>query len=166
MRRIHHRVAVLGLAFTALLAGCDPQRISELEEGVATEADVRAKFGEPAAVYGEEGGARTFEYPRQPAGQVNYMITIGTDGKMTALRQVLKPSNFAKVESGWDKAQVRRLLGLPAKTMRYELKNEEVWDWRFADGQEAKLFSVTFDNDGRVKSSATTIDPVALGHKG
>jgi outer membrane protein assembly factor BamE (lipoprotein component of BamABCDE complex) len=166
MRRISHGLAAFGLAASALLAGCDPQRISELEEGVATEADVRAKFGAPAAVYTAENGARTFEYPRQPAGQVNYMITIGADGKMSALRQVLKPSNFAKVEPGWDKAQVRRLLGLPAKTMTYELKSEEVWDWRFADGQEAKLFSVTFDRDGRVTSTATTPDPMALNQKG
>lgn len=166
MQKFSRRVVVLGLGLTALLAGCDPQRISELEEGVATEADVRARFGQPAAIYNEENGARTFEYPRQPAGQVNYMITVGTDGKMSALRQVLKPSNFAKVETGWDKAQVRRLLGLPAKTMRYELKNEEVWDWRFADGQENKMFSVTFDNDGRVKSSATGLDDSELRHKG
>lgn len=166
MRSISHTAAALGLALAALLSGCDPQRISELEEGVATEADVRARFGEPAAIYTEEGGARTFEYPRQPAGQVNYMITVGTDGKMSSLRQVLKPSNFAKIEPGWDKAQVRRLLGRPAKTMRYELKNEEIWDWRFADGQEAKLFSVSFDQDGRVTSSATTPDASALNQKG
>ena len=166
MRRTSYRWVAWGLVFAALLAGCDPQRISELEEGVATEADVRARFGEPVAIYTEENGARTFEYPRQPAGQVNYMITIGADGKMSALRQVLKPSNFAKVEPGWDKAQVRRLLGLPAKTMTYELKSEEVWDWRFADGQEAKLFSVTFDRDGRVTSTATTPDPMALNQKG
>ena len=150
----------------AALSGCDPQRISELEEGVATEADVRGKFGEPAAVYADDSGARTFEYPRQPAGQVNYMITIGADGKMSALRQVLKPANFAKIEPGWDKAQVRRLLGLPAKTQRFELKQEEVWDWRFADGQENKLFSVTFDTLGRVTSSATTSDGRDLGQKG
>ena len=159
MRKVTHAVLALGLALSGLLAACDPQRISELEEGVATEADVRARFGEPVAIYTEENGARTFEYPRQPAGQVNYMITVGTDGKMSALRQVLKPSNFAKVEPGWDKAQVRRLLGLPAKAMRYELKREEIWDWRFADGQEAKMFSVTFDRDGRVTSTGYTVDP-------
>lgn len=166
MRKISVGMGVVGLVLVGLLAGCDPQRISELEEGVATEADVRAKFGEPAAVYAEENGARTFEYPRQPAGQVNYMITVGTDGKMSALRQVLKPASFVKVEAGWDKAQVRRLLGLPAKTMRYALKNEEVWDWRFLDGQENKMFSVTFDNDGRVKSTATNLDDSELRHKG
>ena len=165
--RFPGRLSVSRLAAVAMLAsalaGCDPQRISELEEGVASEADVRARFGEPMAIYGEDNGARTFEYPRQPAGQVNYMITIGADGKMSALRQVLKPSNFVKVVPGWDKAQVRRLLGLPAKTQRFELKQEEVWDWRFADGQENKRFSVTFDTLGRVTSSATTLDAAELG---
>ena len=154
------------LALCLGLAGCDPKRISELEEGVATEADVRTKFGAPVAVYDEEGGARTFEYPRQPAGQVNYMITIGTDGKMSALRQVIKPANFAKIEPGWSRAQVRRLLGLPAKMQRFELKQEEIWDWRFADGQESKLFSVTFDREGRVTSTSTALDPLELNQKG
>lgn len=154
----------VGFGLTALLAACDPQRISELEEGVATEADVRARFGEPEAVYAEENGSRTFEYPRQPAGQVNYMITVGPDGKMSALRQVLKPVNFEKIVPGWDKSQVRRLLGRPAKTVRYALKNEEVWDWRFVDNQLPKLFSVSFDPDGRVVSSATADDSPDMKH--
>lgn len=58
---------------------------------------------------------------------------------------------------------MRRLLGLPAKTQRYELTQEEVWDWRFNDVEENKLFSVTFDADGRVTSTATTIDPKEMG---
>lgn len=149
----------VAMAVSLCLAGCDNQRIAELEEGVATEADVRAKFGEPEAVYAEPGGARTFEYPRQPEGQRNYMITIGADGRMSALRQVLRPDVFAKVESGMDRAQVRRLIGKPAKTQVYALKSEEVWDWRFIDGPEAKLFSVTFDTaGGLVKSTATGPD--------
>ncbi|MDB5931013.1 MAG: putative lipoprotein, partial [Polaromonas sp.] len=92
------------------LAGCDQQRIDELEEGVATEADVRARFGEPEKIWdardmaslpqpgaAAEPGARTLEYNRQPQGSANYMITIGPDGKMSALRQVLSPQNFARV---------------------------------------------------------------------
>lgn len=143
-----------------LLGACDRQRIAELEEGVSTEADVRAKFGEPAAIYTEEGGARTFEYPRQPEGQVNYMITIGADGRMSALRQVVKQDSFAKVLPGLDKAGLRRLLGRPARTQVYELKQEEVWDWRFADNQQNKIFSVTLDRNGLVQSTAITLDPV------
>jgi SmpA / OmlA family len=151
------------LALAAALAGCDVQRIAELEVGVTPEAEVRAKWGEPAAVYAEPDGAKVLEYPRQPAGQVNFMVVIGADGKVAALRQVLKPANFAKIEPGWDKAQVRRLLGLPAKTQAYELKREEVWDWRFSDNAENKQFSVTFDTEGRVTSTATTIDPKEMG---
>jgi len=75
----------------------------------------------------------------------------------------LKTANFSKIEPGWDKAQVRRLLGLPAKTMRYALKNEEIWDWRFAETSESKLFSVTFDADGRVKATAIAVDDPHLG---
>jgi hypothetical protein len=152
-------VLLLVLAMASLFFGCDQKKIAELEEGVATEADVRAKFGEPAAVYPEENGARTFEYPRQPEGQVNYMITIGSDGKMSSLRQVLKDATFTKVLPGMDKTQLRRLLGRPAKTQVYELKQEEVWDWRFRDVQENKLFSVTLDKNGVVRSTATALDP-------
>ncbi len=142
-----------------LLAACDSRRAAKLEEGVSSESDVRAQFGEPAAVYDDAGGARTLEYPRQPEGQTNLMITIGADGKMSALRQVLKATEFSKVTPGLDKAQVRRLLGRPAKTQRYDVKNEEQWDWRWLDGQSAKLFSVTFDADGKVAATAVADDP-------
>ena len=141
------------------LAGCDVQRIEKLEEGVATEADVKREFGEPAAVYTEDGGARTFEYPRQPEGRRNYMITIGPDGKMSALRQVLTPANFAKVAPGMDRAQVRRLLGKPARAQVYERQREEVWDWRFVDAGQNKTFSVTFDAGGVVTGQGIGPDP-------
>jgi 2-polyprenyl-6-methoxyphenol hydroxylase-like FAD-dependent oxidoreductase len=149
----------LMVSLLSLLLGCDPQRVAKLEEGVATEADVKAQFGEPQVTYNEADGGRTFEYSRQPEGQVAYMITIGADGKMSALRQVLKPAEFAKVTPGLDKAAVRRLLGKPAKTAKFELKpDEEHWDWRWLDGQVAKFFSVTFDRDGKVVSTAVTDD--------
>ena len=145
------------------LVGCDPQKIARLEEGVATEADVRREFGEPHAVYSDSDGARTFEYSRQPEGQVAYMITIGADGKMSALRQVLKPAEFAKVTPGLDKAQVRRLLGKPARTIRYDLKpDEEHWDWRWLNQNEPKIFTVTFDRDGKVLASVVAEDPREL----
>ena len=154
-------LALLSLVFCAsVLTGCDLKKIEELEEGVATEADVRAKFGEPAATYLEDNGAKTYEYPRQPEGHRNYMITIGPEGKMSALKQVLKADTFAKVQAGLDKAQVRRLLGRPAKTQVFALKpDEEIWDWRYLDGQQAKVFSTTFDKDGFVTKTAAVDDP-------
>lgn len=145
------------LALLTLLAGCDEQRIRELEEGVSTEQDVRARFGEPEQVWQEADGSRTLEYNRQPAGRRNYMITIGTDGKMSALRQVLAPHHFAKVQPGMTQEQVRRLLGKPGKQVTYELKQETEWDWHWTDAPaQEKLFTVVFGADGRVLRAAST----------
>jgi hypothetical protein len=59
-----------------------------------------------------------------------------------------------------DKAAVRRMLGRPFKTARYDLKpDEEHWDWRWLDGQVAKIFSVAFNRDGKVMSSAVSDEP-------
>ena len=144
--------ALAAAAISALaLVGCDEQKIKELEEGLSTEADVRAQFGEPERVWSEEDGSRTFEYNRQPAGAKNYMITIGTDGKMSALRQVLAPHVFAKIVPGMDENEVRRMLGKPAKMMTFKLKQETDWDWNYIDPPNREMqFTVTFGPDGRV----------------
>jgi len=163
-------LACMGLLSLVLgLVGCDPQRIAELEEGVATEADVRARFGEPEKIWeaadmadtpqpgaAAAPGARTFEYNRQPQGQVNYMITIGADGKMSALRQVLTPRNFEKVLPGMRMEQVRKMLGKPMKVTPYALKQETHYDWRYLNPPgTSRIFTVVFDADLKVKATAS-----------
>ena len=85
------------------------------------------------------------------------MITIGTDGTMSALRQVLTPSVFAQVQVGMGQEQVRRLLWQPAKRMVFELKQETDWDWRWIDPPAREMvFTVTFGPDGRVLRSGSS----------
>ncbi|WP_439586669.1 outer membrane protein assembly factor BamE domain-containing protein [Hydrogenophaga sp.] len=154
------RVALLTCVW--LVGGCDPQNISELEEGVSTEADVRERFGTPEAVWEAEDGAQIYEYNRQPAGHRNYMITIGPDGRMAALRQVLTPQNFKQVVPGMPMETVRRMLGKPMKITTYDIKRETHYDWRYLDGPNAgdsKIFTVVFDRDLRVVSTGSTRDP-------
>jgi hypothetical protein len=135
------------------LAACD--RVEKLEEGVSTEVEVRKQFGEPVTIITDADGTRTFEYPRQPEGWTNYLIKIGPDGKMSSLRQLLNEDNFAKVKPGMTQLQVRAMLGRPAKMWHFDLKNEDVWDWRFKQGgNESKMFSVTFAADGKATTSA------------
>ena len=157
------------------LVGCDQQRIAELEEGVATEADVRARFGEPEKIWdafdmaatplpgaAAAPGARTFEYSRQSAGMANYMITISPDGKMSALRQVLNPSNFARVLPGMPMEQVRKMLGKPMKVTPYALKQQTHYDWRYLNPPStAMVFTVVFDQNLQVVSTASVDDDVA-----
>jgi hypothetical protein len=141
------------------MAACDPQRVAKLEEGVSTEVEVRQQFGEPATVTVEADGTRTMEYPRQPEGWTNYVIKVGPDGKMSSLRQLLADDNFARVQPGMDRLQVRALLGPAAEQKRYALKNEEVWSWRYKPVNESRMFSVTFGPDGKVLGSAKGEDP-------
>lgn len=144
------------------LAGCDPQRISELEEGVSTEADVRARFGAPDRIWDGPAGGRVFEYPRQPEGDQNYMITIGPDGKMSALRQVLTPQNFATIQPGMMMEDVRRLLGRPRAQLPVPAQRQTHWDWRYRDGpnrEDTKIFTVVFDADWRVVQTRSVRDP-------
>ena len=170
--------AVMTMGMLAMLlgaVGCDPQRIAELEEGVATEADVRARFGEPEKIWDSVDmsklplpgaaaapAARTFEYNRQPAGNVNYMITIGQDGKMSALRQVLAPQNFRQVLPGMPMETVRKMLGKPMKITPYALQQTTHYDWRYLNPPTtAMIFSVVFDQDLTVVSTASVIEELA-----
>ncbi len=174
-------LVIMGLLSALLgLVGCDPQRIAELEEGVATEADVRAKFGEPEKIWSAadlagnpfpgaaaQPGARTFEYNRQPQGQVNYMITIGADGKMSALRQVLTPQNFAQVLPGMPMEQVRKMLGKPMKITPLALKRETHYEWRYSDGPNTpRIFRVEFDSDLKVLRTGSVPDDSQPGVNG
>ena len=137
------------------LVGCDQQKIDQLEEGLSTEVDVRQAFGEPETIWPEADGARTFEYPRQPMGHKNYMITIGNDGVMSALRQVVTPHVFEQIQAGMTQEQVRRMLGKPAKRMTYVLKQETDWDWNWIDPPNREMeFTVTFGANGTVKHTA------------
>ena len=158
---LKHLAATAAMAL-ALLAtsGCDPQRISELEPGRSTEVDVRDRFGVPDNIWDAGGGLRTFEYNRQPAGHRNYMITIGTDGKMSALRQVLTPQNFAKVQPGMMMEEVRKMLGKPARITPFELKGEVAYDWRYLESPNTHMvFTVFFDRDYRVLRTDSVVDP-------
>jgi hypothetical protein len=155
-----------GLLLLAL-AACDPQRIRELEEGVATEADVRARFGEPERIWGTAAGERVLEYNRQPSGHQNYMITIGPDGRMTALRQVLNPRTFAQVQPGMPIDEVRRMLGKPRKVTPYALKQETAWDWRYLEPPNTPMvFTVWVGPDQRVLRTTSALDPEAPEHQG
>jgi outer membrane protein assembly factor BamE (lipoprotein component of BamABCDE complex) len=149
------------LLVLSLLTACDERAINELEEGVSTEADVREKFGPPEAVWDGPEGAQIYEYNRQPEGFQNWQITIGPDGKMAALRQVLNERTFAEIRPGMPMEDVRRMLGRPMKITTYALKQETHYDWRWRNGpndSDSQVFTVVFNPDLRVVSTMSVRD--------
>ena len=156
------RMALLVVLVAVVVSACDQQNISELEEGVSTEADVRERFGAPEAIWDGPDGAQIYEYNRQPEGYQNYQITIGADGHMSALRQVLNEATFARVRVGMPMEAVRKMLGKPMKITTYDLKHETHYDWRYRDGpneSDSKIFTVVFNPDLLVVSTVSVPDP-------
>ena len=90
------------------------------------------------------------------------MITVGSDGRMSVLRQVLTAQNFARVLPGMMMEEVRRMLGKPMRVTPYELKRQTHYDWRYRDRpnqSDTRVFTVVFDADLRVLSTQSSDDP-------
>ncbi len=131
--------------------------LDKLEKGISSEGDVRNAMGRPETVWEEEDGARTLEYPKGPEGARTWFFLIDKHGKLRDYKQVLTEENFARIQPGWSKDQVRRMLGKPRSVVQFKLKNEEVWDWHYLSGHTSRFFNVHFDiTSGKVTSTSTS----------
>ncbi len=165
---------VAAVLLAALLTGCASTSFDQIVPGVSTEADVRERLGEPGRVWPAAANApqnvspvvsqasRALEYSRQPYGHTAYMVDIGTDGKVTALRQVLSAENFKNVLVGMSPEAVLRMLGKPMAVTHFPRKGETVYDWRYLDGRQwddSKIFYAVFDKSMRLVATGSIRDP-------
>ena len=149
-----------GLLSVLGLSACDTFVIEKIRPGVTTAYEVRDLLGAPGIEWRNEDGTRTWEYTRQPEGVACYMVTIGGDDIVKAVDQVITESNMARIEPGWSKDQVRRLLGAHRSAVSFELKQEEVWDWNIPpEYGERVRFNVHFDPRGMVVRTSRTSVP-------
>ena len=127
------------------LAGCASYTGRSLPPG-ATEAEVRAAMGNPAAVYANADGSRRLAYPKGPYGTETYMADIGPDGRLASVRNALSDDTFFQIRPGMHRDEVLRLIGPPSDSMAFPRQGHYALDWRFIDtwGYTA-IFSVTFD---------------------
>lgn len=147
-------LSMLCALLTAIgLPGCDYVNVKELQPGVSTAVEVRQRFGPPQHEWRNEEGSVTWEYSRQPEGAECYMITIGRDQVLQSIEQVINEQTFARVERGMTPEQVRRMLGRPASSQYFQLKQETVWEWLMERGSthnDPTYFTVSFNPEGRV----------------
>lgn len=160
-----------GLALSVVigLMACDSSgrayedlRLMRLTEGESTERDVRELFGDPAAVRDIPGG-RGLVYPLGPEGPHTLLLKIDAAGKYRGRENLLTRANFDRVTRGMKELDVLVMLGRPARTEKYPLKQQSSWEWRFLDGNDTRVFVVTFDTGGTVVSAAIEDDPRRLG---
>jgi len=145
-----------------LLPACDVVNLPKLEPGVTTQAEVRSRMGEPGFVHRDPDGSVTWEYSRQPAGKVCYMIRFDERDIVAAVDQVLTPANFARAQPGLSRDEIRRLYGQPARREVFRNLGEEVWEWH-VEGEiatEESYFSVHFGlDDGKLRKAGLRIEP-------
>lgn len=145
-----------------LLQGCDSVKLEKLKPGVTTMVQAREIMGSPTMEWLDSDGSATWEYPRTPAGVVNYMIDFGPDKVLREVRQVLTEENFARVKEGMPREQIRRLLGQPASEQYFSLKREYVWDWKTkSENSYDYFFEVYFDERGHVTRTGSHYKPIS-----
>lgn len=128
------------------LYACDYFALRDLKPGVSTGYEVRDKMGQPSFEWRNADGSLTWEFARTPQGKMNYMVTVGPDNILREIRQVLTEENFAKVQNGMTRDEIRHLLGKPASIMPMRLKRQEVWEWPYTNPHNADMrFDVFFD---------------------
>lgn len=156
-----------GFLCSLVMFGCNNGRpvedfgIEKLTKGVSTEAEIRQAMGEPTMIWSEADGVRTFEYPRGPEGHRTWMVELDAKGVLRDYRQTLTEENFARVQVGMTRDEVRRLLGKARSSQTFPLKNEEVWDWRYLSGPATeRFFNVHFDRESGRVTRTSHADPV------
>jgi hypothetical protein len=141
-------------------------RLTRLKPGVSTEQEVRGIFGTPAAMRDLGGGTRGLVYPLGPEGLHTLLLKIGPDGRYAGYDNLLTRANFETIRPGLSEAEVLQRLGPPGSTQSYALKRQRALEWRFLDGNDARMFVVMLDSSGTVVSTAIEEDPRRLGGGG
>lgn len=153
-----------------LFAACDQYGrplehpgIDRLKPGISGELDVRGVFGVPEMIVEERDGTRTLQYPQGPEGPRTFFATLGVDGKLIRVWNVLVPETFAKIVPGMPRDDVRLLLGRPGNQQFYALKQQTAWEWKIVDAGSDKRFHVMFDAAGKVVTSGIEDPSLSAG---
>lgn len=130
---------IAGCAFTAVQPGM-------------SRADVMAHYGTPSRELPLAAGTR-LQYSRQPAGQTAVMVDLDAAGKVVAVRQVMTPAEFSKIEPGtWTREDVEREFGRPATVDRVASWSGDIMTYRWRDNNiQDMYFWVYLDAGNRVQ---------------
>lgn len=144
-------------AFAVSLSGC---AVSPVTSGM-DEMQVRSRLGKPETVRKNSDGSETWEYPGGPLGRQTYMVTLGPDHAVKNVRQVLSDDYFSQVKTGMSRDDVRRLLGKPGEISMFPARGEEVWSWRYQQGN-AMFFNVMFDRGAGTVRTTQRLEEIQI----
>lgn len=135
-------------AAVLLMAGC---AFTPVQPGMSRD-QVLASYGAPTRVVPLGSGTR-LQYSRQPAGQSVVMVDLDAAGKVLAVREVMTPQEFARVEPGkWTREDVEREFGPPARVDRVASWPGDIMNYRWRENNTQDMFFwVYLDAGNRVQ---------------
>ncbi|SDP08060.1 hypothetical protein SAMN05216303_1032 [Rhodoferax sp. OV413] len=141
MRRL--ALAVFSSLLVAL-AGC------AITPGMSRD-EVLSSWGRPTAEL-DRNGIHRLQYSRQPMGQSVVMVDLDANGRVVQSREVLQPSEFAKVDlsGSTTRADILWAFGPPAKVDGVMSWTGDIWSYRWRDTEDM-WFWVYFDPAGMVR---------------
>jgi len=152
------------ILFAAALAGCASYGPGDLHAG-QSEADMRARMGEPTGRYPLPGGGSKIEYARGPMGQHTYMIELDAGGHVTGWQQVLTEANFESIAVGAIQADVQHRLGRPADKRVGWRGVGEVWTYRYDPRDFSCRWFQVWLVESRVREASYGTDPSCEDHR-
>lgn len=148
---------LFAISSALLLCACGTYLGYGLKPGEDRLENVVHALGQPAMRWQNADGSERLAFPRGPMGFQTYIVSMGADGKLRQIENVLDEKNFARILPGMSKEEVLHILGpsYPNWTVFFERRDELVWEWRYCDTwNEAARFNVLFDNTkGTVRST-------------
>lgn len=141
-----------GFALLALLAGCASTMSAWNIEPGASRDQVLARAGRPTAIVPLGAGAERLQYSMQPIGHDAIMVDLDSSGRVTRVRNVMKPAEFHRIEPGkWTRDDVLKEFGRPAWVDRVSSWNGPVFTYRWKEGNDPMFYWVYFDPQGVVQ---------------
>ena len=137
------------------IAGC-----ASLVPGTSKESDVIAYFGQAAEQRLLPDGSRVLDFPRAPMGYENWRVTLGKDGVVRSVEQLLTEAHFARLKTGMSIDEVKRELSRHAEISIYANISEEVISWRYMEFNRRMFFNAHFDNAGRFKYASKSEEDI------
>ena len=151
--------AAVAVVCAMLLGGCVSYDGRGLIAGQSTAAEVEASMGRPAERLAKADGGSVLYYPRGPSGRHTYAVSLAADGKLQGIDQRLTHANAMKLMVGSSTAkEVRELFGPPSMVAHYARQGREVWEYKWLEGEDKRVFWMQFSGDGILREAINMHD--------
>jgi SmpA / OmlA family len=149
---------LLTLLLACALSGCATAWLQPPQPGEPL-ASVRQRLGPPTGEHPLPDGGRRLEYATGPFGKHTWMADFDAAGRLLRFEDVLTEAQFARIEAGMTREQLRAQLGTPSRIWAVRYHDQTVWSYRYHN-LACMLFHVGITPQGIVEDTSYGPDPL------